>query len=125
MSARLGLFALILLSVGLNAAAQLLLRAAMRGGLPTGAPPLAMLLDIALRPGIVAGIACYGFSLIMWIVVLSRVEASFAYPFLGLGFVFVALASALLLGETFTLRKLTGTLIIATGVAVMAGAAGK
>ncbi len=80
MSARLGLFALILLSVGLNAAAQLLLRAAMRGGLPTGAPPLAMLLDIALRPGIVAGIACYGFSLIMWIVVLSRVGGLVRLP---------------------------------------------
>ena len=125
MSARVGLLALILLSVGLNAAAQLFLRAAMRGGLPTGEAPLTMLLDIALRPGIVAGIACYGFSLIMWIIVLSRAEASFAYPFLGLGFVFVALASAMLLGETFTARKLVGTLIIATGVVVMAGAAGR
>ena len=125
MNARIGLLALILLSVGLNAAAQLFLRAAMRGGLPGGKPPIAMLLDIALRPGIVAGIACYGVSLIMWIVVLSRAEASFAYPFLGLGFVFVALASAILLGESFTARKLLGTLIIAGGVVVMAGAPGK
>jgi drug/metabolite transporter (DMT)-like permease len=124
-STRLGLLALILVSVGLNAAAQLFLRAAMRGGLPAGGPPLSMLLDVALRPGIVAGIACYGFSLVMWIVVLSRAEASFAYPFLGLGFVLVALASAILLGETFTARKLVGTLIIAAGVVVMAGAAGK
>ena len=111
---------LILLSVSLNAAAQLLLRAAMRGGLPSGAP-LAMLVDVASRPGIVAGIACYGISLVVWILVLSRVEASFAYPFLGVGFVIVAVAGAVLLGETFTARKIIATMVIAAGIAIMAG----
>ncbi len=118
---RLGMLALILLSVSLNAAAQLLLRAAMRGGLPSGGAPLAMLLDIALRPGVIAGIACYGISLVVWILVLSRVEASFAYPFLGVGFVIVAVAGAVLLGEAFTARKIIATVVIAAGVAIMAG----
>ena len=114
-------FALIFASVGLNAAAQLLLRLGMRSGMPVGRAGLGLLLDVALRPGVVGGLACYAVSLVLWLLVLSRTEASFAYPFLGVGFVVVALASFLLLGESFTARKVAGTLIIAAGVAVMAG----
>ena len=117
----LGVFVLIFASVGLNAAAQLLLRLGMRSGLPVGRTGLGLLLDVALRPGVVGGLACYAVSLVLWLLVLSRTEASFAYPFLGIGFVVVALASFLLLGESFTARKVAGTLIIAAGVAVMAG----
>ncbi len=117
----LGVFVLIFASVGLNAAAQLLLRLGMRTGLPVGMTGIGFLLDVALRPGVVGGLACYAISLVLWLLVLSRTEASFAYPFLGVGFVVVALASFLLLGESFTVRKVAGTLIIAAGVAVMAG----
>ena len=121
MNPRLGVYALIFASVGLNAAAQLLLRLGMRTGLPAGRTALGLLLDVALRPGVIGGLACYAVSLVLWLLVLSRIEASFAYPFLGIGFVIVALASFLLLGESFTARKAAGTLIIAAGVAVMAG----
>ena len=121
MSTRVVTLALILLSVGLNAAAQLCLRAAMRSGLPVGLSPFATLLDIGLRPGILGGLLCYGFSLLLWIYVLSKADASFAYPFLGLGFVIVALAGFALLGEPMSSRKIIGTLIIAGGVVVLAG----
>ncbi len=121
MNARVATLGLILLSVGLNAAAQLFLRAAMRTGLPVGLSAAATLLDIGLRPGILAGLACYGFSLLLWIYVLSKTDASFAYPFLGLGFVIVALAGFALLGEPLSPRKIVGTLIIAGGVVVLAG----
>ncbi len=121
MSARAATLGLILLSVGLNAAAQLFLRAAMRSGLPVGLSPAAMLLEVGLRPGILGGLACYGLSLLVWIYVLSKADASFAYPFLGLGFVIVALAGFVLLGEPLSPRKIAGTLIIAGGVVVLAG----
>ena len=121
MSPGVGVLVLIFASVALNAAAQLLLRFGMRAGLPVGRTGIALLLDVALRPGVVGGLACYAVSLVLWLLVLSRTEASFAYPFLGVGFVIVALASFLLLGESFTVRKVAGTLIIAAGVAVMAG----
>ena len=121
MNTRVATLGLILLSVGLNAAAQLFLRAAMRAGLPLGPSVLGTVLDVALRPGILAGLACYGFSLLLWIYVLSKTDASFAYPFLGLGFVIVALAGFALLGEPLSPRKIAGTLIIAGGVVVLAG----
>ena len=118
---RLATLGLILLSVGLNAAAQLFLRAAMRSGLPVGLPAWQTLLAIGLLPGILGGLACYGFSLLLWIYVLSKADASFAYPFLGLGFVIVAVAGFVLLGEPLSPRKIAGTLIIAGGVVVLAG----
>ena len=121
MNARLGVLGLILLSVSLNASAQLFLRAAMKSGLPIGLPLLATILDIGLRPGIIAGLACYGVSLLLWIYVLSKTDASFAYPFLGIGFAIVAVASYLLLGEPMSARKIIGTLIIAGGIAILAG----
>ena len=121
MTARFTTLGLILLSVSLNAAAQLFLRAAMRSGLPVGLAPVETLLAIGLRPGILGGLACYGFSLLLWIYVLSKADASFAYPFLGLGFVIVAVAGFLMLGEPMSPRKIVGTLIIAGGVVVLAG----
>jgi drug/metabolite transporter (DMT)-like permease len=118
---RLPILGLIFLSAGLNAAAQLFLRAARRSGIPFDLPPTALALDAGLRPGVIAGIACYGVSLLLTLYVLSKADASFVYPFLGLGFVIVAVASYLLLGEPMTPRKIAGTLIIAAGIIVLAG----
>ena len=118
---RFAVLLIILLTVVLNAAAQLLLRAAMRSGIPALSSPFDTALDIALRPGVVAGLLCYGLSVLTWIYVLSKTEVSFAYPFLGVGFVVVAVAACLFLGEEFTTRKILGTLIIAVGVVVLAG----
>lgn len=115
------LVALILVSVSTNAIAQLLLRWAAREGLvsPEGWS-LATLFELLLRPGIIGGLACYALSVVVWVTVLSRAEVSFAYPFLGLGFVFVTFASAFLLGETISTQRLAGTALIALGVAVLA-----
>ncbi len=117
---RAALLSLILASVALNAAAQLFLRVGARGGFP-GEPGLMLVVQTALRPGILAGLACYALSILVWVYVLSRAEASFAYPFLGLGFVVVALAGWLFLGEALTPRRVAAILLIAAGVAVLAG----
>ncbi|MFZ5511704.1 MAG: DMT family transporter [Pseudomonadota bacterium] len=115
--------ALILVSVLLGAAAQLLLKAgasalgrldlALHGLLPMG-------LKIASQPQILAGIACYAVSLALWIVALSRVEVSVAYPMVSLGYVVTAAAAWLLLGEDVNAMRLAGIAIIIAGVLVVA-----
>jgi multidrug transporter EmrE-like cation transporter len=67
-----------------------------------------------------AGLVCYGVSVVLWIWVLSRAEVSFAYPFLGLGFVLVALVGWAFLGETLSVQKLAATGLIVIGVVLMA-----
>ncbi len=113
------LLAAILVSVALNASAQLFLRAGAKTIVPQG-----NLFDIvavyALRPAILAGLCCYAASLLAWIYVLSRAEASFAYPFLGLGFVIVAFAGWLILGETPSVQRIIATGVIAVGIGLLA-----
>ena len=122
---RTALVAIILATVGLNAGAQILLRLGAREGASTqgalgGGEALRAALEVAFRPAILAGLACYGVSVVLWIWVLGRAEVSFAYPFLGLGFALVALAGWAFLGETLSVHKLAATGLIMAGVVLMA-----
>ena len=110
---------LILFSVFLNAAAQLLLKAGMErigyfnfswGNLiPIG-------FKVALNPEIVTGLFCYVFSVIVWLLVLSRVDVSFAYPMISIGYIITAIAGYYLFDEHLTLTRIVGILIIIVGV---------
>ncbi|TMH88493.1 MAG: 4-amino-4-deoxy-L-arabinose transferase [Betaproteobacteria bacterium] len=105
-------FSLILLGVLLNAAAQLLLKAG------TNAMPLG--LRLAIEPHILAGLACYVVSVVVWIIALSRVPVSIAYPMLSIGYVVNAIAARYLLGEAVTPMRLVGIGIIVLGVFIVA-----
>ncbi|EIB96379.1 MULTISPECIES: 4-amino-4-deoxy-L-arabinose-phosphoundecaprenol flippase subunit ArnE [Pantoea] len=61
-----------------------------------------------------------GVAMLLWLLVLQRVPVSQAYPMLSLNFIFVALAGRLLWRERLTPRQITGTLLVVTGVALMA-----
>ena len=105
-------FSFILVGVLLNAAAQLLLKAG------TNAMPLGV--RLALEPHILGGLACYVVSVVIWVVALSRVPVSIAYPMLSIGYVVNALAARYLLGETLTPMRLVGIGIIVLGVFIVA-----
>ena len=115
-------FALILCGVLLNAGAQLLLKA---GVTPLGALSVGMdnLIPTALRVlsqwPIVAGLACYVVSVGVWIVGLSRVDVSLAYPMLSLGYGVNALAAWWLFGEALGPMRWAGMLLILGGVLLM------
>lgn len=118
---RVTVIGLILASVTLNALAQILLRIGARSAAQSGnGSMLAGFADLAFRPAILTGLACYGLSLLTWLHVLGRVDVSFAYPFLALGFVLVALAGWQLLGEPMSPARATGIGIILAGVFVLA-----
>jgi len=116
-------FALVLTGVILNAAAQLLLKAgtnavgrfefSVANALPVG-------LKLAFEPHILGGIACYVVSVVVWIMALSRVEVSIAYPMLSIGYILNALAAWYLFGEAVTPTRLVGIGIIIIGVYVVA-----
>ena len=116
-------FAFLLTGVLLNAAAQLLLKA---GTNVLGVITLSRdnwsetLLRMAMQGHIVAGIALYGVSVIVWIVGLSRVPVSMAYPMLSLGYVVNAIAAHYLFGEAVTLTRWLGIGFIVLGVWLVA-----
>jgi multidrug transporter EmrE-like cation transporter len=115
--------ALILAGVALNAAAQLLLKAGTNAVgqfaftadniVPVGT-------RLAFEPHILAGVTCYVVSLVVWIMGLSRVEVSIAYPMLSLGYLINALAAWYLFGESLSAMRLAGIAFIIAGVFVIA-----
>jgi multidrug transporter EmrE-like cation transporter len=116
-------FALLTCGVLLNATAQLLLKAGTNaiGRFEFTTANLAPVgWKIATEPHIAAGVACYVASLVVWIMALSRVPVSVAYPLLSLGYVINALAAWWLFGEDLTAQKLAGIGLIVVGVALVA-----
>lgn len=116
-------FSLLMAGVLLNAAAQLLLKAGTnRVGvfaftldnlLPIGA-------RLAMSPPILAGLGCYVVSVAVWILGLSRVPVSVAYPMLSVGYVVNAVAAWMLFGESMAAQKLVGIGFIVVGVFLVA-----
>jgi multidrug transporter EmrE-like cation transporter len=112
-------FGLILTGVLLNAAAQLLLKAGTNavGHFDfTAANVVPVGVKLALEPHILGGLACYVVSVVVWILGLSRVEVSVAYPMLSIGYIVNALAAWYLFGESLTAQKLVGIGFIVAGV---------
>jgi multidrug transporter EmrE-like cation transporter len=116
-------FALVLAGVLLNAAAQLLLKAGTNAvgqfefsaanAVPVGT-------KLAVEPHILGGIACYVVSVVVWILALSRVEVSVAYPMLSIGYVVNAVAAYYLFGEAVSATRLVGIGVIILGVFIVA-----
>src|SRR4029453_9055100 len=95
-------FAFLITGVLLNAGAQLLLKA---GTNVLGVISLTrenwwdMLWKMGTQGYFVAGVVCYMVSLLVWIMGLSRVPVSVAYPMLSLGYVINAIAAYFFFGE--------------------------
>lgn len=116
-------FICILIGVSLNACAQLLLKAGVNAvghfNL-TAANILPVGFRIATQLPIIGGLTCYVLSVVVWIVGLSRVDVSIAYPMLSLGYVVNAFAAWYLFGEALSMQRLVGIGIILVGVVVLA-----
>jgi multidrug transporter EmrE-like cation transporter len=117
------IWTLILAGVALNAAAQLSLKAATltAGALvsDTGQVGWQNAARLFHTLPFWTGLACYGFSVILWLGALSRVPVSVAYPMLSLGYIANAFAAAALFGEVLTAQKMLGIAIISVGVVVL------
>jgi len=109
---------LILLTVLLSAVAQLTLKlgvtsmnleAALQSGLVQAG------LAAAGSPFVWLGLIIYGFSVALWLWVLSKVDLSVAYPFVGLGFVVTMLFGMFFLQESVTPTRAIGTFCIVVG----------
>ena len=116
-------FAFLFAGVLLNAGAQLLLKGGTnRLGVITltaGNWP-ATLWRMTTEGYFVAGSACYAVSVFVWILGLSRVPVSIAYPMLSLGYVVNAIAAHYLFGEAVTAQRWLGIGFIIVGVWLVA-----
>jgi multidrug transporter EmrE-like cation transporter len=115
-------FPLLLLGVLLNALAQLFLKAGMnkighfsftlQNVIPIG-------FKVASNIPIIAGLSCYVISVLVWLLVLSRVEVSLAYPMVSLGYVVNAVAAYYLFAENLSFTRIIGISVILVGVFIV------
>lgn len=63
---------------------------------------------------------CYVVSMLLWMIVLSRLEVGYAYPFLSLGYVVAAVAGYYFWDESLSLLRIAGILVICIGVFMVA-----
>ena len=116
-------FVLILTGVLLNAFAQLALKASVSD---TGVISLDMQSlfssagSLASNLWLWLGLICYGISVIVWILALSRVDVSIAYPMLSIGYIVNAVAAWHLFDEPMNIGKVAGIGIIIVGVYILA-----
>jgi len=117
-------FAFIITGVILNAVAQLLLKAgtnALGGAIHlTRDNWFATGLKVATQWPIVLGMVCYGVSLVVWIMGLSRTDVTVAYPMLSLGYVIGAFGAWMFPGEVISPQRMLAIGVIMLGVVLLA-----
>jgi drug/metabolite transporter (DMT)-like permease len=109
---------LIIFSVLLAAVGQLLLKQGMMkvGRVSSLANAPSMLAAALLNPIVLAGLAVFGVSALSWLVVLSRVRLSIAYPMVSLGYVVTVFFAWLIFKESVRFVTIAGCLAIVFGV---------
>jgi multidrug transporter EmrE-like cation transporter len=112
-------YALLFAGILLNAIAQLMLKAGMQriGHFEfvwANVVPIGM--QVATNIYIFLGLMCYGISVVLWVLVLSRLEVSTAYPMVSLGYIITAVAAWAWFGEALTPMRIAGIAVIILGV---------
>lgn len=113
----------ILFTVFTNAAAQIMLKYGMMNigsAAFANANVVLKVLGILLSPFVFLGLCTFVLSMASHLFVLSRVELSYAYPFLSLAYVIVAIATWYLFGEDMNASRVAGIAFICMGTAFIA-----
>lgn len=116
---------LVITGVLLNVAAQLLIKTGTNSVghfefVRENIVPIAW--KLATNPHIVAALTCYVFGVVVWVLALSRVQVSIAYPMLSMGMVLNAVAAWYLFSEPLNATKFIGMGVIIFGVVLISRA---
>ncbi len=110
----------ILFTVALSACAQLALKLGVTSGkvissIDEHARGFELLWSVITTPMIWLGLFIYGFSVVLWLWVLSKTELSVAYPFVGISFIITMVFGAFILNEGVTPMRIAGTVLVSLG----------
>jgi len=115
--------ALALSAPAIGTIGQLLLKHVMKSLGPLGAAQLGSLgricVQLALNPLFLLAVALYVLGFVIWLIVLSKLDLSYAYPILALSYCLVPVISHYLFGEQVSPMRWIGIAIICVGVTVV------
>ncbi len=114
---------LILISISIAVGGQILLKLGMNKIGPVSLNSFggigSLFINIFKSPLVLIGLFCYGISAFLWLIVISAVDLSFAYPFIGLTYVLILFVSKFILKEDVNPIRWAGAAIITIGVIVI------
>ena len=114
---------LILLSISIAVTGQILLKIGINRigvvGFGSMKAFTSLFSGIIRSPMVLTGLFLYFISAVIWMVILSTVDLSFAYPFIGLSYVLVLVLSKFILKEEVNPIRWAGTFIITVGVVII------
>ena len=84
--------------------------------------PGILIKQLLTTPAVLAAIPVYAVSNIGWLIVLSKLNLSVAYPFLASLYIFIPVLSMVFLSESLTLQHWTGIIVIGIGIGVVLNA---
>ncbi len=113
--------ALVLMSVVPAVLGQIVLKGAIEGlGVTVdSAGPAGYFARLLTTPAVLAALALYGVSSLIWMVVLSKLDLSLAYPMVSMGYVLVVFFSWLFLKEPVSALRVVGLAVICLGVVII------
>jgi len=114
-------YVLLFVSIALGALGQVTMKwGTMKVAAVDGEGIRGLLFKYFTNPQILLGLVLYALSAVLWILAISKVNLSFAYPMVALGYIIVFGISHFAFGESISLLRLIGLITIVAGVAMIA-----
>lgn len=79
---------------------------------------ISFLIHLLLNPWVFSAFLVAFFASLTWMAAVTKLQLSFAYPFISLSFVLVLISSSLFFNETMTLQKIFGMCFIVAGIII-------
>lgn len=77
---------------------------------------VASIITLFLKPFVLIGLTCYVISTVSWLAILSKVDLSYAYPLISLGYLIILFVGSVFFKEQITVWRIIGVLLISCGI---------
>jgi uncharacterized membrane protein len=114
-----GRFIIIFIPIFLSAIAQIIIKLGL-GELNLKNGLVSFFTQALISPGVILGLGLYGLGAMLWLMVLSKEDVSFAFPLVSFAYVIAIFLSAVILKENVTLPRIIGSAIIMIGIFTIA-----
>lgn len=112
-------FIIIFIPIIIAAVAQIVLKTGI-GSANTAVGLLGFFIKTLTSPIVILGLGLYGLGAVLWLIVLSREDVSFAYPLVSFAYVLAIILSAIFLKESVTPARIIGPVFIMIGIFIIA-----
>lgn len=111
-------FVIIFIPIIISAIAQIILKLGIGSG-NLGKGLLDFFIKTLTSPLVILGLGLYGLGALLWLIVLSKEDVSFAFPLVSFAYVLAVLLSAVFLKEQITPGRIIGSVLIMAGIFVI------